>query len=105
MSQLSDRCRLAGAVDADDENDAGAAAVEAEPPRFTEHRRDLVDERLAQIADFSPGLEPPNELGRRRDADVGRDQRLLEAFPGRVVGRIERGGRKLFRERPAALAE
>ena len=76
-----------------------------EPARLAEHRGGFLDERLGQVSDLASSLEPPDELGRRRHADVGRDQRLLEALPGLVVGRVERGGGELVGQRAPALAE
>ena len=46
-------------------------------------RRDLLRERLVQVAELAARLEPPDELGRRAHADVAGDQRLLEPLPGR----------------------
>ncbi len=78
---------------------------DVECSRLAEHRRRLLDERLGQVSDLAARLEPPDELGRGRHADVGRDQRLLEALPGLVVGRVEGRGRELVGERTAALAQ
>ena len=69
---------------------------------------DLVDaERivLPGVGAFAACLEPLHELGCRRNADVGRDQRFLEALPCLVVGGVEGRRGELVGERAAALAE
>ena len=80
-------------------------STDGQRARLAEHRRRLLDERLDQIADDAPRLEPLDELGGGGDSDVRRDQRLLEPLPGLVVGGIERRGRELAGQRAAALAE
>ena len=102
--ELADRRRLAGAVDADDE-DHRRLAGEVDARRLSEERRHLLRQGLVQVADVAARLEAPDELGRRRDADVAGDQRLLEPLPRRRVARVECGGRELLRERAAAAAE
>ena len=86
--ELPDRRRLAGAVDPYDEDHARPRG-ECERRRVAEERLDLVDERVFEVAGHSPSLEPANELGGRRDADVAPDQRLLEPLPRLVVGGVE----------------
>ena len=73
--------------------------------RLAEKRRDLVRERFAEIAELAARLEPLHELRRRRHADVGLDQRLLEPLPREVVAGIERRDRDLLRERAPRLRE
>ena len=80
LRELADRRRLAGAVDADDE-DHRRAGRERQRRRRPEQRRDLLGERLREVAHILAGLEPRDELGRRLDADVGAEQRLLEPLP------------------------
>ena len=103
VRELPDRRRLARAVDADDEEHA-RLLTNGERARLAEHGRSLLDECLGQISDLAAGLEPRDELGGGRHADVGGDQRLLEPLPGLVVGGIEGGGGELVGERAAALA-
>ena len=103
LRQLADRGRLAGAVDADDEDHRRLGAqIEAGWP--AQELGGLFAERGAQLAGDLARLEPLDELCRRRNPDVGRDQRLLEPLPGLVVARVERGRRNLLRQRAAALA-
>ena len=104
VGELADRRRLPGAVDADDEENARLVA-HRERPRLPEHRRRFLDERLGEIAGHAARLEPLDELGGGRHADVGRDQRLLEPLPGLVVGRVEGGCGELAGQRAPALAE
>ena len=60
---------------------------------LAEQLGDLLGERLAEVAELAARLEPADELGGRADADVARDQRLLEPLPVLVVAGIEgRGG-------------
>ena len=87
LGELADRRRLAGAVDADDEDDARLA-------RRTSSVRGLAEQRAISSASASfrsvevlARLEALHELGGRADADVGADQRFLEPLPGRGVTR------------------
>src|SRR5439155_1727419 len=73
--------------------------------RVAEQRRHLFDERPVQVAELAARLETADQFRGRGDADVGRDQRLLEPLPRLLVARIERGGRELLRQRAPALAE
>ena len=104
LRQLADRRRLPGPVDADDE-DHGRLGAQVEARRAAQELRGLVAERGAQLAGDLARLQPLDELGRRRDPDVGRDQRLLEPLPGLVVARVERRRRDLLGQRPAALPQ
>ena len=70
-----------------------------------EQRLDLLRERLAQVSELAPGLEPAHELGRRADADVAVDQRLLEAFPASSSAASNVAGHDLGRQRAATLRE
>ena len=92
LRELADRRRLAGAVDADDEDHARRRrqVERAGSPNIV---GDLLRERRAEVAELVPRLEPADELGGRADADVALDQRLLEPLPGLVVAGVEgRGG-------------
>src|SRR5205807_3530173 len=102
--ELSDRRRLARAVDADDEQD-GRMRADGEAARLAEEARDLVRERLAQIRDVGARLEPLDELRGRANPDVGGDERLFEALPSGLVAGVEGGRCELLGERAAALAE
>src|SRR5581483_11843477 len=97
--ELADRRRLAGAVDADDEDHGGPVGVELEARRRPEERGDLVREREVQIAELLPLLESADELSGRGDADVGLQERFLEALPRRLVAGIECGDGEMLRER------
>src|SRR5204862_3731586 len=88
--ELADRRRLAGAVDADDENHARRTA-DVQRSGVSEKRSNLVGKGLSEIAELSARLEPLHELCGRAHADVGLDQRLLEPLPGEVVARVESG--------------
>ena len=70
-----------------------------------EQRGSLLAERRAEIAELAARLEPPHELGRGGDADVGLDQRLLEPLPREIVGRVERSGCDLLGERAPRLRQ
>ena len=74
---------------------------EVERRRLAEQRGDLV----GKVGDTAARLEPLHELGRRADANVAGDQRLLEPLPIEVVARIERDRGDLARERAARLRE
>ena len=74
---------------------------DVERRRLVEQRRDLLGERGLQLGQVLPRLEPANQLRSRTDADVGVDQRLLEALPRGVVLRVERGDLQLLGERAA----
>src|SRR5581483_6488247 len=104
VRELADRRRLAGAVDADHEDDA-RSFPDRERPRLAEERRGLLCKRLVQVAELRPRLEPPDELRGGAHADVRGDQRLLEPLPRLLVLRVERGGGELLRQRSAALSE
>ena len=103
--ELADRRRLAGAVDADDE-DHGRLVSDVEDRRLAEELGHLLRERRVQIRELAARLEPAHELGGRADADVARDQRLLEPLPVGVVAGVERRRRgELAGQRPARLRE
>ena len=104
LGQLADRRRLAGAVDADDEQNARVGPY-VENRRVAQERRDLFRQRGVEIGQIRTSFEPPDELGRRGHADVGADQRFLEPLPCSGVTWIERGRRELCGERRAALRE
>ena len=102
--ELADRCRLPGAVDADDQDD-GRRPVHVQDRRLAEERRDFLDERCVQVTELATRLEPAHELGGRGDADVAHDQRFLEPLPVRRVPRVERCGRNLADEGAPRLRE
>src|SRR5215210_508326 len=104
LGELPDRRRLAGSVDADDE-DHRRLRTQIDRRWPAEEARRLVAQRVAEVAEVATCLETLDELGRGRNAHVRRDQRLFEPLPGLVVARIERGGRELFGQGPAALPE
>ena len=104
LRELAHGRRLAGAVDADDE-DHGRLGAESDRGRGAEQLLDLLGERLAEVADLAASLEAPHDLGRGADADVAVDERFLEPLPGFLVGGVERAGRDLGRQRAAALRE
>src|SRR5690242_13670977 len=89
LGQLADRRRLARAVDTDHEQDARTSA-DVQSRRVAEEARDLLCQRCVEIDEVRTSLEPSHELGRRGNADVRTDQRLLEPFPRGVVTWIER---------------
>ena len=104
LSQLADRRRLAGAVDTDDEQNARVGA-HVESRRVTQECRDLFRQCGVEIDQIRTSFEPPDELGRRRHADIGSDQRFLEPLPRSGVTWIERRRRELCSEGRAALRE
>src|SRR5204862_59968 len=90
-SELADRRRLAGAVDAD-RHDHGRRVAHVDPVLagagdVGEHLRQAPAERLAadDLATRRPLLELADDARGRRRADVGHDQRLLEALPRLLV--------------------
>jgi hypothetical protein len=117
--ELADRRRLAGAVDADDEDDRRLVAdvdrVVARAGQLGEQLGQPAGERLAadERALLGFALEPLDHLGGGACADVGVDQRLLEPLPGRLVEvaleqrRLDLGGERLARlaHRVAQAAE
>ena len=109
--ELADRRRLAGAVDADDEDHRRVGPqvdlVVAGAGELGEQLREAVGQRLAadQVALLGLAFELLDDLGGRRGADVGVDQRLLEALPGVLVEvALEERGLDLGGERLARLA-
>ena len=82
----------------------GASGAARQRRRVSEERLHLVGERVREIGDLAARLEPPDELGRRRHADIGPDERHLELLP-RVLRRGVEGGAQLGDERTAALGE
>ena len=50
-------------------------------------------------------LQPLDDLGSGRGADVGEDQQLLEMLPGLVVDAVEDAGRDLLGQRLATAGE
>ncbi len=104
LGQLADRRRLAGAVDADDEQDA-RVGVHVERRRFAEQIRDLFRQGGGEVGDVLPPFEPLHERGRRGYAHVGTNQSLFETLPRGLVARIECCGGELGGQRLAAFRE
>ena len=109
--ELADRRRLAGAVDADDEDHRRVGPqvdlVVAGAGELGEQLGQPVRQRLAadERALLGLALELLDDLGGGRGADVGVDQRLLEALPGVLVEvALEQRGLDLGGERLARLA-
>jgi hypothetical protein len=66
----------------------------------------LLGECGVQIRELAAGLQPPDQLSCRADADVAGDERLLEPLPVRVVAGIEgRSSDQLAGESLARLRE
>jgi hypothetical protein len=87
--ELADGRRLARPIDADDEEDRRPARGPSKRRRNAEQGLDLLRERLAEVTELTAGLEPPDELGGGRNADVGADQRDLEPLPRVLPRRVE----------------
>ena len=104
LCELADRRRLAGAVDADDE-DHGRRVRDVECRGLAEERGDLLCQRARELAQILPRLEAPDQLRRRAHADVRVDQRLFQPLPRRIVLRIEGGDDDLLGERTPRLPE
>jgi hypothetical protein len=104
LGELADRRRLAGAVDADNEDHARAVR-QVERAGLAEHLGDLLRERGTEVAELVARLQPSHELGGRAHADVAVDQRLLEPLPVLVRARIEGRGSELPGQCAPALAE
>src|SRR5207253_2108200 len=66
--ELADRGRLAGAVDADDQEHAGPL-LQLETAGLAEHPRDLFLKPRGEVVPVTAGLEPLNELGGGGHAD------------------------------------
>ena len=104
LGELADRRRLAGAVDADDE-DHRRALSDLERGRRPKERRDLLGQRGVEVGEVLPGLETPDELGRRANADVRAEQRFLEPLPGGRIRRIEGDRSQLLGQRTAGARQ
>jgi hypothetical protein len=104
LRELSDRGRLAGAVDADDENHARRRG-QVERAGLAEHVGDLLRERSTEVAELVACLEPADELGGGADAHIALDQGLLEPLPVLVVSGIEGRSGELAGEGAPAFAE
>jgi hypothetical protein len=109
--ELADGCRLAGPVDADDEHHGGPRAkIDARPAacgEVGEQLNEAVPDRLRALdaAGLHLALEAPDDLRGGLGADVGHDQRLLEALPGLGVDRLEEAGAELRAQCLAAGCE
>ena len=107
--ELADRRRLAGAVDADGHDHRRVVAyVDAVLARAGDAGEQLDEPLLQRLAalDHARGrllLELADDLRGRRRADVGHDQRLLQALPRLVVERVEERRLDLGRQRLARL--
>jgi len=104
VRELADGGRLAGAVDADNQRHL---RVRSDRDRFVDRREDALDLLLHQIAQAGAvtrlRLYGGDDPFGRRDADVGRDQQLLECIDGVDV---DRAGAFLRRvSRPHDLVE
>ena len=113
VGELADRRRLAGAVDAHDE-DHGGLGAQVERAALERLRQPLGDDALQLVAQLlggvqaargGLGLERLHDLDRRGHAHVGRDQELLEALPDAVVVGIEGELVQPLRERAAGAAQ
>ena len=102
--ELADGGRLAGAVDADDEDHARPSS-HVQARRLPEQPRNLLLQGRSEIGAVATSLQPQDELCSGRYADVGCDQRLLEPLPRRRVAGVEGRDRDLLGQRAAALAE
>ena len=90
--KLADRRRLAGAVDADDEDDVRLVRqIEFERPRDgREHllhllRHDRAHFRLGHVLAVARGGQRVGDAQRRLHAEVGADQHVLKFFQRRIV--------------------
>src|SRR5215207_658557 len=105
MSKLSDRRGLARSVDADDEDDTGAlrdgqAAIAVSRDELGHNFLESLDELLLRrgLALFKAS----DDLDRRRNTDIGLDERLLDPLPRSVISWIEQ---ELLRESAPAARE
>ena len=93
--ELADGRRLAGAVDADDEDDGGPVADAAAGDAAVHVGLDEREQVLAQPAahgglvgravDLDPGAQRLDELGGGLDAEVGGDEGVLDLLPRLLV--------------------
>ena len=95
--ELADGGGLAGAVDADDEDDAGLAVGAAHLQAAVHGRVDELEQLFAEYGagvgvrtalDAQPGPQSLDQLGGRRDPDVGGQQGVLDGLPGVLVEAI-----------------
>ena len=103
--QLADGRRLSGAVDADHKDDRRLIAQSQAAAAVHVHH--LLDELLEPLDELTlvgrlPRLELLDELDGGGHANVGADQRLLDALPRPRVGRVEE---ELLGKRLAAARE
>ena len=113
--ELADRRRLAGAVDADDQDqrrplldvEADAVAAAELGEQLDQPGADCVT--ALELAALDLGLEPADDVGGRPGADVGHDQGLLKPFERLGVERLEQAradlGSERLAARPQALAQ
>ena len=93
--QLAGRGGLAGAVDADDEDDGGTARVWQRPDRPVERRVELLDQdpleqrpgltRGADRVGRELGAQRLDDGGRRGRTEIGHHQRVLDLLPAVLV--------------------
>ena len=79
--------------------------MDGERRRLAEELLDLLRERLAERPISPRASSRRTSSAVARNADVAADQRLLEPLPRFIVGRIERAGDDLLRQRTTALGE
>ena len=111
---LADGGGLAGAVDADDEDDAGLAVGAADlqaavhgpgrPGSSSSSRSTARASAGVAALDPQPGAQPLDQLLGRRDADVGGEQGVLDRLPGVLVEPVarEQGEQAAAQGRPAS---
>ena len=100
--QLADRRGLAGAVDADDQHDAGptghGSGVQRAVHVGADQRQQLLAQHVAgdgvRALHAQPGPEVVDQLGGGGDADVGGEQGVLEVLPRLLVQPVPREQRE-----------
>src|SRR6187551_2007145 len=107
---LADRRRLASAVDPDHQQHRWLGTEVDWTAPVGGHLGEDLDQSLADrlaICRNRPSvdllLETLDHLGRSRSANVGQDQRLLEALPRFLVDAVKETGRNLLDQRLAAF--
>jgi hypothetical protein len=93
MGELGDRCRLAGAVHADEQDHRrrrteleGAGADAGQPIADLGRQRSSRILPAAAALAAEPGTGRVDQLERGGRADIGGDERLLDIVPGRLGG-------------------
>ena len=110
VAELGDGGRLAGAVDADHQDDGGHVRRRLARPRRRIARREQAEQLVPATRQLGSAGRAARAPARRRSmasarADVGRDERLLDLLPRRVVDRRRRSSAAQPRHEatPAAL--